>query len=67
MKKWDIFISHASEDKDEIATPLYNRLKKLGLKIWYDIHEIQYSDNVISKISYGLENTSYFIIILSLK
>ena len=65
MKTWDVFISHASKDKGEIATPLYNKLKELGLKVWYDEEEIQPSNEIIDKISYGLEHTTYFIIILS--
>ena len=36
METWDVFISHASEDKEDIARPLYYRLKDLGLKVWYD-------------------------------
>jgi hypothetical protein len=28
--KWDAFISHASEDKDAIARPLYEILTKEG-------------------------------------
>ena len=30
--KWDVFISHASEDKDEIARPLAEELTKNGVK-----------------------------------
>ena len=30
MKKYDLFLSHASEDKDEIARPLAEHLKAKG-------------------------------------
>jgi hypothetical protein len=30
------FINHASEDKEEIASPLTLELRRYGLKIWYD-------------------------------
>jgi hypothetical protein len=30
------YISHVSEDKDEIARPLVDKLGKLGIKVWYD-------------------------------
>ena len=33
---WDIFISHANEDKDAVARPLAERLRSLGLTVWYD-------------------------------
>lgn len=62
---WDVFISHASEDKEEIARPLYDMLDDFGLTVWYDESEIECSDDILDKISYGLENTNYFIILLS--
>lgn len=34
--KWDVFISHASEDKELIAIPLAQKLTDMGLLIWYD-------------------------------
>jgi hypothetical protein len=30
------FLSHASEDKEEVASPLALELRRYGLKIWYD-------------------------------
>lgn len=35
-KKWDVFISHASEDKDTIVRQLADALEKLKVKIWFD-------------------------------
>lgn len=34
--EYDVFVSHASEDKDEIATPLAERLRGRGLRVWFD-------------------------------
>jgi len=34
--KLDVFLSHASEDKDAIARPLYQALIKAGLTVWFD-------------------------------
>jgi hypothetical protein len=34
--KPDIFISHASEDKDAFVRPLATKLTALGLTVWYD-------------------------------
>ena len=65
METWDVFISHASEDKEEIATPLYNKLKELGLLVWYDEKEIKYGQGITDKISFGLRNTAYIIMIFS--
>ncbi len=33
---WDLFISHASEDKEEVAQPLADMFIQGGLKVWYD-------------------------------
>lgn len=33
---WDLFISHASEDKDEIERPLADQLFEAGLVVWFD-------------------------------
>jgi hypothetical protein len=35
-KKYDAFICHASEDKDNFVRPLVNFLTDLGADIWYD-------------------------------
>jgi hypothetical protein len=43
---YDVFISHASEDKEEIALPLAHRLQKLGLKVWLDRFEISIGDSI---------------------
>ena len=34
--EWDVFISHAGEDKDQVARPLAKRLTALGVRVWYD-------------------------------
>jgi hypothetical protein len=33
-KEYDVFISHASEDKDEIVRPLAAALRDAGLEVW---------------------------------
>jgi hypothetical protein len=35
-KRYDTFLSHASEDKSAIARPLYDALIKAGVTVWYD-------------------------------
>jgi hypothetical protein len=34
--KWDVFISHASEDKDDFVRPLAKGLEALSLKVWFE-------------------------------
>ena len=44
MKTWDAFISHASEDKDEVARPLAKSLEGAGFKIWLDESQLNVGD-----------------------
>lgn len=62
---WDVFISHASEDKQEIATPLKERLEKEGIRVWYDNSELTPGDDLVKKINTGLRNSRFGIIVLS--
>lgn len=61
----DLFISHASEDKDDLVRPLAEELKKYGVDIWYDEFELKVGDSLSESINYGLSNSIYGLIILS--
>jgi hypothetical protein len=62
---WDIFISHASEDKDAVARPLYESLTAIGLRVWYDEFTLKLGDSLRQSIDYGLANSRFGIVILS--
>lgn len=59
------FISHASEDKDEVVRPLANALKNLGIKVWYDEFEMRIGDSLRRKIDKGLANSRFGIVVVS--
>lgn len=40
-KTYDVFISHASEDKDTVARPLAKALSGTGLSVWFDEFEMK--------------------------
>jgi hypothetical protein len=63
--EWDLFICHASEDKDGIARPLAEALTKRGLRIWYDDFTLKVGDSLRQRIDYGLAHSRYGIVILS--
>jgi chemotaxis protein histidine kinase CheA len=63
-KKFDFFISHASEDK-EFARRLYQNLKDAGKEIWFDEMVLTVGDSLRRKIDEGLKNSKYGIVILS--
>jgi len=64
---WDVFISHASEDKDEIARPLAEALKKARLRLWYDEFSLNVGDSLRESIDRGLARSKYGVVILSEK
>lgn len=64
-KEYDVFISHASEDKDEVVRPLANALKLEGLRVWYDEFELKIGDSLRRKIDKGLANSKFGVVVLS--
>lgn len=64
-KEYDVFISHASEDKDEVVRPLANALRSEGLRVWYDEFELKIGDSLRRKIDKGLVNSKFGIVVLS--
>ena len=65
LEKWDVFISHASEDKETIARPLAKALEAKGLRVWFDEFTLSVGDRLRRSIDRGLANSRYGIVILS--
>jgi Uncharacterized protein containing a TIR (Toll-Interleukin 1-resistance) domain len=63
--EYDVFISHASEDKDEVVRPLAHALKEEGLRVWYDEFELRIGDSLRRKIDIGLSKSRFGIVVLS--
>lgn len=63
--EYDVFLSHASEDKDEVARPLAIMLRERGLRVWYDEFEFRIGDNIIAKLNKGINSSQFGILILS--
>lgn len=64
-KQYDVFISHASEDKDDIVRDLANALSSEGLRVWYDDFELRIGDSLRQKIDRGLANSRVGLVVLS--
>lgn len=62
---WDAFISHAWEDKEDIARPLAEALSRRGLRVWYDEFTLRVGDKLLRSIDHGLTNSRYGVVILS--
>src|SRR5262249_51952315 len=63
--KWDIFISHASEDKDTVARPLAEIMRGKGLRVWIDEQELTLGDSLREKIDEGIAQSTRGVVILS--
>jgi hypothetical protein len=64
-KQYDVFISHASEDKNDFVRPFATLLREKGLKVWYDEFELKIGDKLRRKIDEGLSKTRYGVVVLS--
>ena len=62
---FDLFLSHASEDKDAIARPLHKALIDRGVTVWFDEAVLKIGDSLTKKIDEGLAVCSHGIVILS--
>lgn len=63
--KWDLFVSHASEDKNDIVKPLVEELESYGLKVWYDEFELKIGDSLSESIDKGIIHSKNGLIIIS--
>lgn len=64
-REFDVFISHASEDKDAVVISLANALKEKGLSVWYDDFELKIGDNLRRKIDLGLSKSNFGVVVIS--
>lgn len=62
---YDAFISHASEDKDEVVRPLAEALSELGYRIWYDEFALTVGDSLRRKVDQGLAQSRFGVVVLS--
>jgi hypothetical protein len=62
---YDAFISHASEDKDDVARPLAKELTKFGFSVWFDEFSLRVGDSLRRTIDRGLRLSRFGVIILS--
>jgi replicative DNA helicase len=62
---FDVFISHASEDKDDLVRPLAEQLRARDLKVWLDETELKLGDSLRRSIDHGLSKSRYGLVILS--
>jgi hypothetical protein len=62
---WDVFISHASEDKESLVRPLADFLSNLDVRVWYDEMTLKVGDSLGRSIDEGLARSNFGIVVLS--
>lgn len=65
LPAYDVFVSHAWEDKADFVDEFVSELRKLGVKVWYDTSEIKWGDSMRSRIDDGLRKSKFGVAILS--
>ncbi len=64
-ESYDVFISHASDDKETIVRSLVAELVNQGLKVWYDEFALRIGDSLRQKIDKGLARSRVGLVVLS--
>lgn len=62
---WDVFICHASEDKDAFVRPFAQALREARLRVWYDEFTLSLGDSLLRSIDRGLARSRYGVVVLS--
>ena len=62
---YDVFISHASEDKETIVRELAECLQSSGLDVWYDEFTLNIGDSLRQNIDHGLRSSRVGLVVLS--
>lgn len=54
--EYDVFLSHSSKDK-EVVRDVAERLRKDGVKVWFDEWVLQPGDDISLKVEKGLQRS----------
>lgn len=64
-ESYDVFISHASEDKTTFVDEFVNELITRDVNVWYDKFNIGWGQSLRASIETGLQKSKYAIVVLS--
>ena len=62
--EFDVFLSHSVKDK-EVVRGLAERLRKDGVKVWFDEWVLKPGDSIPAKIEEGLERSRVLVLCMS--
>jgi hypothetical protein len=61
---YDVFLSHSAKDK-AVVRDIAERLRKDGVKVWFDEWVLKPGDNIPYKIEEGLERSRVLVLGMS--
>jgi len=61
---FDVFLSHSSKDQ-AVVRAVAERLRKDGLRVWFDEWQIKAGDSIPAKIEEGLEHSRVLVLCMS--
>lgn len=64
-ESYDVFVSHAWEDKEGFVDEFVAELENLGIKVWYDKKRIKWGDSMRARIDDGLKKSKFGIAVIS--
>ena len=62
---YDVFVSHASEDKESFVNEFVEELKNRNIKVWVDALRLQWGDSLRKSIDEGLKKSHFGIVVIS--
>ncbi len=65
QEQYDVFISHAWEDKDGFVDELVEEMRKAGIVVWYDTTQMLWGDSMRQRIEDGLKKSKFGVVVLS--
>jgi hypothetical protein len=64
-RQYDVFVSHASEDKQQVVLPLVRALKSHGLAVWYDDDVLRPGESLRERIDHGIAASRMGVVVVS--
>lgn len=65
LPEYDVFVSHAWEDKEDFVDEFVEALTALDIKVWYDKRQIKWGDSMRERIDDGLKKSRFGVAVLS--
>ena len=63
--EYDVFVSHAWEDKESFVDEFVQALRDRDVQVWYDTAKMKWGDSMRKKIDEGLRHSRFGVAVLS--